>query len=57
MAEKPTSYYVPEQSPWPFITAVALFLVAFGAANFVQQHSVTGLVAVCRSRRLVRVDD
>ncbi|MGB3622045.1 cytochrome c oxidase subunit 3 [Ketobacter sp. MCCC 1A13808] len=45
MAEKPTSYYVPEQSPWPFITAVALFLVAFGAANFVQQHSVTGLVA------------
>ncbi len=44
MAEKTTHYYVPEQSPWPFITAVALFLVAFGAANFVQENSATGLV-------------
>lgn len=44
MAEKTTHYYVPEQSPWPFITAVALFLVAFGAANFVQQHSGSGIV-------------
>lgn len=44
MAEKTTHYHVPEQSPWPFITAVALFLTAFGAANFVQQNSGSGLV-------------
>ncbi|XOV80118.1 MAG: cytochrome c oxidase subunit 3 [Aestuariibacter sp.] len=28
-------YYVPEQSPWPFVGAVALFLIAFGAGQFV----------------------
>lgn len=28
-------YYVPEQSPWPIIGAVALFMIAFGAGNFV----------------------
>lgn len=28
-------YYVPEQSPWPIVGAVALFLIAFGAGNFV----------------------
>ena len=44
MAEKTTHYYVPEKSPWPFITAVALFLVAFGAANFIQQNSGSGIV-------------
>jgi len=44
MAEKTTHYHVPEQSPWPFITAVSLFLVALGAGNFVQQHSWTGLI-------------
>jgi cytochrome c oxidase subunit 3 len=44
MADKPSNYYVPEQSPWPFITAVALFLVAFGAANFIQQNSGSSLV-------------
>lgn len=28
-------YYVPAQSPWPFVGAVALFLIAVGAGNFV----------------------
>ncbi|MFT4993862.1 MAG: cytochrome c oxidase subunit 3 [Paraglaciecola sp.] len=28
-------YYVPEESPWPFLGAVALFLIAIGAGNFV----------------------
>ena len=45
MAEKTTHYYVPEQSPWPFITAISLFLVAFGAANFIQQNSGSGIAA------------
>lgn len=44
MANKPNQYYVPDLSPWPVITAVALFLVAFGAANFIQQNSGSGLV-------------
>ncbi len=29
------SYYVPEQSKWPIIGAVGLFLIAFGAGTFV----------------------
>lgn len=28
-------YYVPAESPWPFIGAVALFFLAFGAGQFV----------------------
>ncbi len=28
-------YYVPEQSPWPIVGAVALFLIAVGAGNWV----------------------
>ncbi len=28
-------YYVPAQSPWPFVGAVALFLIAVGAGNLV----------------------
>jgi len=28
-------YYVPDQSPWPFVGAVALFLIAVGAGNYV----------------------
>jgi cytochrome c oxidase subunit 3 len=28
-------YYVPEQSVWPIVGAVALFLIAVGAGNFV----------------------
>ena len=35
MSEKYEKYYVPAQSPWPFMGAVALFLVAVGAGNFV----------------------
>ncbi|MDC0603373.1 cytochrome c oxidase subunit 3 [Aliiglaciecola sp.] len=36
-------YYVPEQSPWPIVGAVALFLIAFGAGNFVvEQTKETG---------------
>lgn len=30
-------YYVPEQSPWPIVGAVSLFLIAFGAGTMVQQ--------------------
>ena len=29
------NYYVPAQSHWPIVGAVALFLIAIGAANFV----------------------
>ncbi|MCG8672685.1 MAG: cytochrome c oxidase subunit 3 [Pseudomonadales bacterium] len=39
MAEKPTEYYVPESSPWPFLTAMVLCITAVGAASFVQQNS------------------
>lgn len=31
-------YYVPEESPWPFVGAVALFLIAFGAGQFVIEN-------------------
>lgn len=30
-------YYVPDQSPWPFVGAVALFLIAVGAGNYVME--------------------
>lgn len=32
-------YYVPAQSKWPFIGSIALGLIVFGAANFVQHSS------------------
>ena len=36
MSEKEyEKYYVPAESPWPFMGAVALFLMAVGAGNFV----------------------
>jgi len=35
--EKYEKYYVPEQSPWPIVGAIGLFLLAFGGANFIQQ--------------------
>lgn len=44
MSTTTDQYYVPEQSPWPFITAVALFVLAVGAITFVQQNSGSGLV-------------
>ncbi|WP_019029276.1 cytochrome c oxidase subunit 3 [Colwellia piezophila] len=33
------SYYVPSQSHWPIVGAVALFMIAFGAANYVTDLS------------------
>jgi len=35
--EKYEKYYVPEQSAWPIIGAIGLFILAFGAGNFIQQ--------------------
>ncbi len=32
-------YYVPAESKWPFIGSIALGLIVFGAANFVQHSS------------------
>lgn len=32
-------YYVPDQSPWPIVGAVALFFIAFGAGQFVIENS------------------
>jgi cytochrome c oxidase subunit 3 len=37
MTSKHQSYYVPAQSVWPIIGAIGLFLIAFGAGNYVQQ--------------------
>lgn len=31
-------YYVPAQSPWPIVGAVALFMIAFGAGKFVAEN-------------------
>lgn len=30
-------YYVPAQSPWPIVGAVALFMIAFGAGHYVNE--------------------
>ena len=38
MSETPR-YYVPHSSPWPIVGSIALFLTAFGAANFIQQST------------------
>ncbi|WP_414829059.1 cytochrome c oxidase subunit 3 [Alteromonas sp. H39] len=35
MQQEYQKYYVPAQSPWPIVGAVALFLIAVGAGNFV----------------------
>ncbi|TGE81066.1 cytochrome c oxidase subunit 3 [Pseudoalteromonas sp. KS88] len=35
-------YYVPDQSPWPIVGAVAMFLIAVGAALTVMQASEEG---------------
>lgn len=43
MATKTNHYYVPDASPWPVITAVALFILFYGAANFIQQESGSGI--------------
>lgn len=39
MTSKHQAYYVPAQSAWPIIGAIGLFLIAFGAGNYVQQIS------------------
>jgi cytochrome c oxidase subunit 3 len=33
--EEYQKYYVPAQSIWPIVGAVALFLIALGAGNFI----------------------
>ena len=43
MATKTTHYHVPDQSPWPVITAVALLIMFFGLANFIQQTDTSGI--------------
>ena len=35
MQQEYQKYYVPAQSPWPIVGAIALFLIAVGAGNFV----------------------
>ena len=37
-----TEYYVPAQSPWPILGAIALFLIAVGAGTMVAQLGKTG---------------
>jgi len=37
--EKYEKYYVPEQSPWPIVGAVALFFIAFGGGSFIHQST------------------
>ncbi len=44
MSETPR-YYVPHSSPWPIVGSVALFLTAFGAANFIQQSTAKVVTA------------
>ncbi|WP_144211555.1 cytochrome c oxidase subunit 3 [Shewanella donghaensis] len=39
MTTKHENYYVPAQSVWPITGAIGLFLIAFGAGNYVQQLS------------------
>ena len=36
---KAPRYYVPHSSPWPIIGSIALFVTAFGAANFIHQST------------------
>lgn len=42
MAENSSKYYVPESSPWPLFGSIGLFLIAIGAANFIQQSTEFG---------------
>lgn len=37
MSKEFETYYVPEQSKWPFVGAVALFFIAFGAGTFINE--------------------
>ncbi|SEA86017.1 cytochrome c oxidase subunit 3 [Alkalimonas amylolytica] len=42
-------YYVPDQSPWPLVGAIALFFIALGAGFFVIDMSKdqSGWGAIC----------
>ncbi|MBD1391133.1 cytochrome c oxidase subunit 3 [Neiella sp. HB171785] len=42
MSQQYQKYYVPAQSPWPIVGAIALFLIAVGAGTSVQQMSQEG---------------
>ncbi len=42
MNQEYQKYYVPAQSPWPIVGAVALFLVAFGAGHTVMDSKSEG---------------
>ncbi len=42
MSNKTTHYYVPEQSIWPIVASVAMFITVIGAGQFIQQS--TGVV-------------
>jgi cytochrome c oxidase subunit 3 len=42
MNQNHEKYYVPDQSPWPIVGAVAMFLIAVGAALTVMQASEKG---------------
>lgn len=37
---EPQKYYVPEQSPWPIVGSVALFLIAIGFANTLHHNFI-----------------
>lgn len=41
MRNNPEKYYVPAQSVWPIIGAIALFLMGFGAAHLINDHAHT----------------
>ena len=39
IVSQPPRYYVPDSSVWPIVGSVALFLMAFGGANFIHQST------------------
>ena len=40
--DKPTTYYVPDSSPWPIMGSIVLFILVIGAGNTIQHHSMSG---------------
>ena len=43
--EKPSNYYVPAASPWPFVGSLILFVLVIGLANVIQSNSLSGIAA------------
>lgn len=41
--QKPTSYYVPATSPWPFLGSFILFVLVLGAVSVIQSNSLSGI--------------